>query len=1067
VVTSRVTEVGKYKLTRLIGEGGMGSVYLAVDTVLERQVAVKILHSHLCRSEEMRERFRNEAKTHGKLEHPNIVRVYDFVISEELLLIAMEFVAGGRNLGDLIKGTPLPQRVACDVLRQVLRGVAFAHGEGVVHRDIKPPNILIGEERGRIRPRLTDFGIAKALHTSSMTQPGSVLGTVDYMSPEQCLGKPVDQRSDLYSIGVVFYECLTGRVPFQAATEYQVMQAHVDNVPERPDRYNADLLPGLVALCLRALEKEPEKRYQSANAILDDLDALASDLDRLPDEPLILPPPRVTLGSADDVGEDSLTGAPMQEAPTAFAGVPSQPQSSIRSGPAVGVSARAPTAGAVPVRVSTRSIDGPVTTSAASEEVPPARRKGHGVAWLLLVLLLVGGGAAAFYWFRLREVGEPSGPAAGNSPAAVATSEADAVRRLVDGGKFVEVLERLLPLLAPAEGKAEAADVGLLADLLEKSGSVLPPERLAQAAQALEGVLAKDAAGAVPPVEVLAAALRGAKAIGEAGALARATSIVAAAVALEPDPELAVSAFGALATAVEGAASFDEAFAVVRLLSGIPPNSALYEPARRALGTAKDAMLVRERGAAEDALRAGRWTEARTTLARLQKDLGDTRESTRQLELKAKDLEGIPTGGPCLPVGLVRLRDPTAASRSVGRPQLAWTGEDYLVVWSDGRASPENSAAQQVFLQRLDASGKRLIQSDQVVSAPGADAARPTIDCLDKQCGVVWDELVSNERRVVFRAVDFLGNPVAEPITLATGVTPAAYPTVAAARNGTAVTFAVAWAGREAADAERSVMRDSAGVAFLDHEGKLLDGPRYVRAPPPEEPANVRRNGRAARPRVSVTRLPHVVGMGDDGFALAWEEEGDGLVAVMLGAFASAGGDPRWIQKVLPNDTPSRSVEGRIPFLAFHPGTKRIAVLWVDRAPINDELEVSLFDGAGTALGTSVAARGTFRYHGGLFIDEQLLAARWSRAAARLGLTLCPLNGTCPPPPESEDPADGIPLAGLGGRVGLAPGAARGEFAAVWRERPGLATADGGGETEDAPSVGDEIFFVRFRCGAQ
>ena len=124
MVTVRVDSIGKYKLLGLIGEGGMGSVHIAIDTVLERQVAVKILHSHLCRAPDMRERFRNEAKTHGKLEHPNIVRVYDFIITEEMLLIAMEFVPGGRNLGDLLQGAPMPQRVTLRRSRD-----SFAHAE--------------------------------------------------------------------------------------------------------------------------------------------------------------------------------------------------------------------------------------------------------------------------------------------------------------------------------------------------------------------------------------------------------------------------------------------------------------------------------------------------------------------------------------------------------------------------------------------------------------------------------------------------------------------------------------------------------------------------------------------------------------------------------------------------------------------------------------------------------------------------------------------------------------------------------------------------------------------------
>ncbi|MBI5488591.1 MAG: protein kinase [Deltaproteobacteria bacterium] len=1055
-MTTRVDSVGKYKLLRLIGEGGMGSVHLAIDTVLERQVAVKILHSHLCRSPEMRERFRNEAKTHGKLEHPNIVRVYDFVITEELLLIAMEFVPGGRNLGDLVHGRPVPQRTACDVLRQILRGVAFAHAEGVVHRDVKPANILVAEERGHIRPWLTDFGIAKALHTTSMTQPGSVLGTVDYMSPEQCLGKSVDQRSDLYSIGVVFYECLTGRVPFQAATEYQVMQAHVDNPPERPDRYNAELLPGLVAICLRALEKDPERRYQTANSILDDLDALNEDLDRLPAEPINLPPPRVTVESADDVRSGPVTGFPLQNADTAYAGVASQasdPAAVAVSGPR---SLAASGSGPRPV---TRSLDGPVSTAATDDAALPAGKRRSLVAWLLLVVLVLGGGAAAtLVWLRLREtpVGEAAAPPRPVSGAPAPA--ADDVRPLLEGGRFTEALDVVLPRLAASVAHPDPADAERLADVLEEAATLLPPDRRAQAAQALERGLVEGAAGSEPAPEWIAAAMRGAKALAAAGDVTNATRIVSAATAHALDPQGAADVFEALARGVPVAASLDDAFSVVRLLSGIAPDSALYDPARRALGTAKEALLVREGDAAEEALRAGRWNDATSSLTRLREDLGDTRESTRQLELKARDLGQTVSAGPCTPAGLAMLRDPDAPSRAVGRPQVAWTGEEYLVAWSDGRAAPEDSNAQQIYLQRLDASGKRLLARDLAVSARDADAARPTIDCLDKQCGLAWDEIVANERRVVFRSLDFLGNPAAEPAVLAVGVSPAAYPTVAASRSAAGVVFAVAWAGRETTGA---AARDSAAIAFLDREGKLLDGPRFVRLPRPEEPG-----ARASRARASLTRLPHVVGLGDAGFAVAWEEEGEGLTTIALAAFAPTGGEPLWVERVLAGERPARSIQGRIPILAWQSERNRIAVVWVDRAPDNPDLDVSFFDPSGAALGTSLAARGSYRYHSALFVGDDLVTVRWSRAAARLDLTVCPLESGCPESPSDEDPAVGVPLAGLGGRVGLAPGAAKGEFAAVWRERPGAALADTGSDAEDAPSVGNELFFVRFRCGS-
>ena len=185
----------------------------------------------------------------------------------------------------------------------------------------------------------------------------------------------------------------------------------------------------------------------------------------------------------------------------------------------------------------------------------------------------------------------------------------------------------------------------------------------------------------------------------------------------------------------------------------------------------------------------------------------------------------------------------------------------------------------------------------------------------------------------------------------------------------------------------------------------------------------------------------------------------------MLAAYASTGGEPRWVHKVIPAGASARGIEGRIPFLAFHPDPPRIAVLWVDRFPAVDALVATIYDPAGTLLGSTIAGRGNFRYHGGLYVDDDLVTARWLRGQNKLGISICPLGSGCPEIPETDTNPAGIPLASLGGRVGLAPGAARGEFAAVWRERPGVAAPSEEGETDEAQSVGDEIFFVRFRCG--
>lgn len=1053
----RINRIGKYKLTKLVGQGGMGSVYVATDTVLGRQVAVKVLHGHLCRSPEMLERFRNEAVTHARLEHANIVRLYDFLTEQGLSLIAMEYVPGGRNLGDLLQRGPLPQRAACDILRQVLRGVAYAHGESVVHRDIKPANILLGEERGRIRPKLTDFGIAKALHTTSMTQPGSVLGTVDYMSPEQCLGQAVDARSDLYSLGVVFYECLTGRVPFRAPTEYQVMQAHVDSPPDRPDKYSPALLPGLTAIVLRLLEKEPARRYQTALQVLDDLDAFQQDLDRLDEPTLELPPPRIT-STADDEVSQVLVGPTVLA--QAAASVPESAQTpTVSAAPAATPSPAEPVLS--PPGGSRSGESAPATAAPAeAEPVQPLPRRRSAAPWALLVLLLLAGGGYALWWFKPWEGGRP-GPAADESAQApVETTDRGGLQQLIAAGRHAQALDDVLARLATLP---DAENAELLVRILENAAGVLPPERRTQAAQALERLLRPTETGQPARPELVRAALRGARALAAAGAVGDAASLVRIGMTLDLELDMVGETLPALADAVPLARDYAEASAVLRLLSAVPPSSKLYEAARRALGTAKERLVARERAAAEEALRVGRWVDGLASLEHLQRDLGDTIESTRQLALKARELQVTGTPGACVPVGLVRLRDPSAPSRAVGRPQLAWTGEDYLVVWSDGRAAPEDSLAQQVYLQRLDSSGKRRIDNDRVVSAPGADAARPTIECLDKQCGVAWEEFTGQVRRVQFQVFDFLGNPMTDPVVVDTGVSPAAYPTVAVARVEGRVAYSVSWVDREPVDAAGQTQREAAAIVFLDPEGRVVDGPRFLRTASLEEPAGPERRGRSApRPRVPVTRLPHVVGLGVAGFAAAWEEELDGVVGVCVAAFGPRGGAPRWVRRLSVPDKADRDVEGRVPFVTFLADALRLAVVWIDRAPALDDLHVTVLDVTGNWVGDTVAARGPFRFHGALPVGDGLIVARWTRSrSAKLGLAFCP-RGACPEPPVGAETPGDFPLAVLGGRVGLAPGAARGEFAAVWRERPGFGISEA--ESEDTLAVGDEIFFVRFRC---
>src|ERR671937_1764853 len=221
---------GRYKILRKLGAGGMANVYLAEDQELGRRVAIKILNERHANDEQFVERFRREAKNAAALSHPNIVSIYDRGEAEGTYYIAMEYL-DGRSLKQLIVSRgPAPVNIAIDYAQQVLGAMRFAHRHGIVHRDIKPHNVMVDNE-GRLK--VTDFGIARA-GPSQMTEVGSIIGTAQYLSPEQARGAPVDQTSDLYSVGIVLYEMLTGRVPFTGDTAVEIAMKHLSQVPKPP-----------------------------------------------------------------------------------------------------------------------------------------------------------------------------------------------------------------------------------------------------------------------------------------------------------------------------------------------------------------------------------------------------------------------------------------------------------------------------------------------------------------------------------------------------------------------------------------------------------------------------------------------------------------------------------------------------------------------------------------------------------------------------------------------------------------------------------------------------------------
>jgi eukaryotic-like serine/threonine-protein kinase len=262
---------GRYRIERKLGAGGMANVYLAEDQELGRRVAIKILNDRHANDEQFVERFRREAKNAAALSHPNIVSIYDRGEAEGTYYIAMEYL-DGRSLKELIvtRGDA-PISVAVEYARQILSALRFAHRHGIVHRDIKPHNVLVNAD-GVLK--VTDFGIARA-GASQMTEAGSIVGTAQYLSPEQARGGDVDQRSDLYSLGVVLYELLTGAVPFVGDTPVEIAMKHLSQTPEPPSRKRADVPRELDMVVMRALAKDPADRYQSADEMEADLERVA------------------------------------------------------------------------------------------------------------------------------------------------------------------------------------------------------------------------------------------------------------------------------------------------------------------------------------------------------------------------------------------------------------------------------------------------------------------------------------------------------------------------------------------------------------------------------------------------------------------------------------------------------------------------------------------------------------------------------------------------------------------------------------------------------------------------
>ncbi|HXF32774.1 MAG TPA: PASTA domain-containing protein [Solirubrobacterales bacterium] len=262
---------GRYKVMAKLGGGGMADVWLAEDTHLQRRIALKVLHRRFAQDREFVMRFQREAESAAGLQHPNIVSVFDRGEWEGTYYIAMQYIEGPTLKQLIDSGITVEQGVA--VIRQVLQAAGYAHRQGIVHRDLKPQNVIVDPEGKAV---VTDFGIARA-GVSEITQTGSVMGTPHYLSPEQAQGFDVTAVSDLYSIGVMLYEALTGRVPFEGESAVAVAMKQVSQMPQRPSSIQPRVSPALDAVVMRALEKDPGQRFQSADAFIAALDQAMRD----------------------------------------------------------------------------------------------------------------------------------------------------------------------------------------------------------------------------------------------------------------------------------------------------------------------------------------------------------------------------------------------------------------------------------------------------------------------------------------------------------------------------------------------------------------------------------------------------------------------------------------------------------------------------------------------------------------------------------------------------------------------------------------------------------------------
>ncbi|MCJ7684678.1 MAG: serine/threonine protein kinase, partial [Desulfobacteraceae bacterium] len=264
-LTRGTTFAGRYEIIEELGKGGMGKVYRVFDNKIEAEVALKLVRPEIAADKKTVERFKNELKLARDITHKNVCRMYDLNEEQGTHYITMEYISGGDLKRFIKRSKQLGISTAISIAKQICEGLAEAHELGVVHRDLKPNNIMIDDNRNA---RIMDFGIARSLSTKGLTGKGVMIGTPEYMAPEQVEGKDVDQRSDIYSLGIILYEMVTGRVPFEGDTPFTIGVKHKSEIPKDPKELNAQLTYDFSSMIMKCLEKERGNRYQNTGAVL-------------------------------------------------------------------------------------------------------------------------------------------------------------------------------------------------------------------------------------------------------------------------------------------------------------------------------------------------------------------------------------------------------------------------------------------------------------------------------------------------------------------------------------------------------------------------------------------------------------------------------------------------------------------------------------------------------------------------------------------------------------------------------------------------------------------------------